>query len=206
VFAVATNLCHPTVGLQLKILQKFQNEYLRTTVNAFSYVINDILHDDLNVRYAYVKDEIKRYASQRYAMKKHLNILATNFMKQVKTTRRLKRKLPQDLCTRSFCNFIEAILKPIWAYGVQLRGTVSSSNIKVQRFQNRYLRIVNVNLGTSSMTLYIMISTCRMLKTRLKNSARDMPIEGTSYHAINFMKQVKTTRRLKTRLLQDLCT
>jgi len=30
-------------------------------------------------------------------MEKHPNILATNLMKEVKTTRRLKRKLSQDL-------------------------------------------------------------------------------------------------------------
>jgi len=38
-----------------------------------------------------IRDEIKRL-SQRYAdrMEKHPNILATNFMKEVKTTRRLK--------------------------------------------------------------------------------------------------------------------
>jgi len=41
----------------------------------------------------YVGDEIKRL-SQRYAdrMEKHSNILATNLVKKVKTTRRLKRK------------------------------------------------------------------------------------------------------------------
>jgi len=56
------------------------------------------LHRDLNV--PYVRDEIKRL-NQRYAdgMEKHFNILAINLMKKVKTTRRLKRKLPQDLCT-----------------------------------------------------------------------------------------------------------
>jgi len=58
----------------------------------------EILHHNLNV--SYVRDEIKRF-SQRYAhrMEEHPNILATNLMKQVKTTGRLKRKLSQDLCT-----------------------------------------------------------------------------------------------------------
>jgi len=41
-------------------------------------------------------EEIKRF-SQRYdRMEEHSNIFATNLMKKVKT-RRLKRKLPQDL-------------------------------------------------------------------------------------------------------------
>jgi len=48
----------------------------------------------------YVRDEIKTL-SQRYAdrMEEHPNILVINLMKQVETTRRLKRRLPQDLCT-----------------------------------------------------------------------------------------------------------
>jgi len=43
----------------------------------------------------YVRDEIKISQPERYAdrMEKHPNILATNLMKQIKTTRRLKRKL-----------------------------------------------------------------------------------------------------------------
>jgi len=45
------------------------------------------------------RDEIKRL-NQRYAdrMEEHPNILAINLMKEVKTTRQLKRKLPQGLC------------------------------------------------------------------------------------------------------------
>jgi len=41
--------------------------------------------------------ETRLKLSQRYAdrMEEHANILATNFMKEVETTRRLKRKLPQ---------------------------------------------------------------------------------------------------------------
>jgi len=54
------------------------------------------LRHDLNV--PYVRDEIKRL-SQKYAdrMEEHPNIFATNLMKEVKTIRRLKRKLSQDL-------------------------------------------------------------------------------------------------------------
>jgi len=65
-------------------------------VNAPWYVTNDTLHHDLDV--PYVRDEIKRlgYTDR---MEELSNILATNLMKKVKTTRRLKRKLPQDLYT-----------------------------------------------------------------------------------------------------------
>jgi len=62
-------------------------------------VTNDTLHHDLNVPYA--RDEIKRF-DQGYAnrIKEHPNLLATNVMEEVKTTRRLKRKLPSV----SYCN------------------------------------------------------------------------------------------------------
>jgi len=87
----------------MEILQRFQNGYLRIIVNAPWYVIN--LHHDLyhDLNLPYVRDEIIRL-NQRYANKveEHPNILAkhtlTNFMKEVETKRRLKRKLPQDLC------------------------------------------------------------------------------------------------------------
>jgi len=47
----------------------------------------------------YVRDEIKRL-SYRYAdgMDERANIIAISFMKKVKTTRRLKRRLSQYLC------------------------------------------------------------------------------------------------------------
>jgi len=47
------------------------------------------------------RDEIKRF-SQKYAdrMEEYPNIPATNLMKEVKTIqKKIKRKLPQDLCT-----------------------------------------------------------------------------------------------------------
>jgi len=46
------------------------------------------LHYDPNV--PRVRDEIKR-------LEEYPNVLAINFMKEVETTRRLKRKLRQDL-------------------------------------------------------------------------------------------------------------
>jgi hypothetical protein len=46
----------------------------------------------------YVRDEIKKY-SQRYAdsIEKHPTYLMRNFMRSIKTPRRLKKGLPQDL-------------------------------------------------------------------------------------------------------------
>jgi len=73
-------------------IQRFQNRYPKIIVNAPCYVTNDTLDDDLNVPYA--RDEIKRL-SQRHAdrMEERSNILATNLVKEVETTRRLKRQL-----------------------------------------------------------------------------------------------------------------
>jgi len=79
------------------MIPRFQNKYLRIIVNAAWYVTNDTLHHDLNV--PYVRDEIKKL-SQRYAdrLEEHLTILAIDFMSDAETSRRLKRKLSQDLC------------------------------------------------------------------------------------------------------------
>jgi len=52
-------------------------------MSAAWYVTNDTLHHDLNV--PYVRDKIKRLG-QRYADRKHLNILAINFMKKSQNT------------------------------------------------------------------------------------------------------------------------
>jgi len=80
----------------IEIVQRFQNKYLRIIVNTLWYVMNDTLHD-LNA--PYVRDEIKRLC-QRYVdrTEEYPNVLATNLMKEVTITDRLKR-IPQDLCT-----------------------------------------------------------------------------------------------------------
>jgi hypothetical protein len=51
---------------------------------------------------SYVRDEIRKH-SQRYAdrMEKHPNILTKNLMRSVKTPRRRKRRLSQNLSIRS---------------------------------------------------------------------------------------------------------
>jgi len=75
----------------IKIIQSFQNKYLRIIVNAPWYVTNDTLYHDLNV--PYIRDEIKKL-SQRYAdrLEEQPNI-AIDFMRDAKILRRLKRKL-----------------------------------------------------------------------------------------------------------------
>jgi len=81
-------------------------------------------------------------------------------------------------------NKYKAILKPIWTYGMQPWSTASNPNMEIlQRFQNRYLRII-VN-ATSPMTVYVMILTCHTLERRVKGSARDRMEEHSNILAIN---------------------
>jgi hypothetical protein len=50
----------------------------------------------------------------------------------------------RDQVSRSYRSTIyKAILKPIWTYGIQLRGTTSNSNIEIlERFQSKVLRLI----------------------------------------------------------------
>jgi hypothetical protein len=51
--------------------------------------------------------------------------------------RSLQLSLPNKLL------LYKTILKPIWTYGIQLRGTASTSNIEIlERFQSKALRII----------------------------------------------------------------
>jgi len=81
------------VQLDIEIFQRFQNKILRIIVDGAWYVTNDILHQDLNV--PHVKDEIRRHKPE-ICWHEHPNILTKNL---IRFHRRLKRKLPQDLCT-----------------------------------------------------------------------------------------------------------
>jgi len=85
------------VGSLTQIQKYYKDFKTSTSQNASWYVTNDTLHHNLNV--PCVRNEIKRL-SQRYAdrMEERFNIFATNLMKEVKTTRRLKRRLAQDSC------------------------------------------------------------------------------------------------------------
>jgi len=96
----------------IEILQGFQNQYLRIMVTVPLCVTNDTLYHDVNVR-----DEIKKF-SQRFIdrIEEHPNILMTNLINKVKTTYRLKRKLPQDLYIWSYCN-LYSIRR--WTYALQ---------------------------------------------------------------------------------------
>jgi len=89
----------------------------------------------------------------------------------------------RDVWIKSF-----AILKPIWAYGVQLWGAASNSNIEIlQRFQI----IVNVSNDALHRTI---LTYHTKLETRLKDSARDTSLARRNIPTYSRLtKEVKTT-------------
>lgn len=69
---------------------------LRIITNAPWFVINDILHHDLNI--PTVKEEIEsKSKTHRDKIRNHPNFLARHLMTRVNSVRRLKRKTPLDL-------------------------------------------------------------------------------------------------------------
>jgi len=64
----------------------------------------------------------------------------------------------------------KAILKPIWTCGVQLWHGPQLKHRNTTKISKQ------IPQNTSPMTLYVIISTCHTLETRLKDSTRDTPI------------------------------
>lgn len=93
-----------TYGIQLwgtaslsniEIIQRFQSKILRTVVDAPWFVTNEILHHDLQI--PTVREEATRFVKRHMdRLNLHPNSLANQLTKPIKT-RRLKRKIPQDL-------------------------------------------------------------------------------------------------------------
>ena len=55
---------------------------------------------------------------------------------RIKTIIEIKKLIPQSKIA-----LYKTIIKPVWTYGIQLRGTASNSNIEIlQRFQSKTLR------------------------------------------------------------------
>ena len=96
IWAYGIQLWGTASNSNIEILQRFQSKILRIIVDAPWYVTNETLHHDLKV--PYVKDEVRNFSRKyRDRLKDHPNVLAINLMREASTTRRLKRKLPQDL-------------------------------------------------------------------------------------------------------------
>jgi len=72
-----------------------------------------------------------------------------------------------QLSTENKLLLYKAILKPIWAYDIELWDTVSNSNIEIlQRFQNKFLKIIIDAPWYITMILCIMILTCHTLEIK----------------------------------------
>lgn len=94
-----------TYGIQLwgtasnsniEILQRFQSKVLRIITDAPWYVTNEILHRDLKV--PTVKETTKEYCLKyRDRLEEHPSRLVVGLMRERRTVRRLKRKIPSDL-------------------------------------------------------------------------------------------------------------
>jgi len=104
----------------------------------------------------------------------------------------------------------EAILKPIWTYSVQLWNTASDSNMEIiQRFQNKYLRIiVNAPWYVSDDTLHHDLNVPYVRDEIKKFSQRyaDRLEKHPNVLAIDLMSDAETPRRSKRKLPRDLCT
>jgi len=104
----------------------------------------------------------------------------------------------------------EAILKPIWTYGIQLWGTAANSNIEIieiQRCQNKYLRfIVNAPWYATNDILYhdLNVPYVRDEIKKLSQRYSDRLKEYPNTLAIDFMSDAETLRRWKRKLLLKL--
>jgi len=88
----------PPPHSNIEILQRFQNEVLRTMVNAPWYVPNQSLPIDLQM--PTIREEIKKYSTNHRAkLLTHPNNFASNLLIE-QGLGRLKRYKPLDLTTR----------------------------------------------------------------------------------------------------------
>ena len=104
----------------------------------------------------------------------------------------------------------KAILKPIWAYGIQMWGTASNSNIDIlERFQAKVLRIIT---GSPRYVPHAIIHRDLRVST-VKHAARTYSI---TYHgrlvnhpnklAPSLVRGLSYPRRLKRKHPEDLQT
>jgi hypothetical protein len=78
--------------------------------------------------------------------------------------------------------FYKVIIKPIWTYGIELRGCSSKSNVNIiQRFQPKTLRLIaGAPRYVSNQTLHAHLSITTVKEERQKNSKQTFPaITGT---------------------------
>lgn len=99
VWTYGIQLWGTTADSNVEILQRFQSKVLRSIINAPWYVSNSCIHRDLAI--PTVKQEIKnRSVTYTAKLLNHPNTLVLDLFNprnQQQRTRRLKRKIPQDL-------------------------------------------------------------------------------------------------------------
>jgi hypothetical protein len=102
----------------------------------------------------------------------------------------------------------KAILKPIWAYGIQLWGTASHSNIEIiQRFQNKILRLItNAPWFVPNELIHndLKIPPVKDEIVNYTKTYRDRIINHPNLMARNLMEDAGLPRRLKLRTPQDI--
>jgi len=78
------------------IIQRCQNQFLRAITNAYRYVTNEELHDDLNIKW--VDEVIQEFAiKHERRLHQHTNIEAIQLLDLTQELRRLKRIKPHEL-------------------------------------------------------------------------------------------------------------
>jgi hypothetical protein len=91
-------LCGSASHSNIETLQRFQNKVLRTIVNAPWYILNKLLHTDLQM--PTVRQEITKFSTNHTAkLLTHPNELTSNLLNE-QGPGRLKRFKPLDLPTR----------------------------------------------------------------------------------------------------------
>jgi hypothetical protein len=85
-----------TKSSNIKVLQRFQSNVLRSITNAQCYVSNLTLHKDLQI--PLVTEEIKKYSTICHSrLIRHENNQITELSNLLHVKRRLRRQWPSDL-------------------------------------------------------------------------------------------------------------
>jgi hypothetical protein len=91
----------------------------------------------------------------------------------------------------------KAVLKPIWTYGIQPRGTASNSNIEIlQRFQSKTLRSIlsaNSHRIHEDLQINTVLSEIKKWNTKYLRKLENY----TNALAVNVLDNSETTHRLK---------
>jgi hypothetical protein len=114
-----------------------------------------------------------------------------------------------SLHSENFSYINKTILKPIWTYGIQLRGTASASIIEIlERFQSKALRmIVNAPWYVSNAVIrrYLQIPTVKE-EIRRYSSQYSARLSAHPNDLIVNLIELPDKRRLRRHLPNDLPT